>query len=135
MYDTHRVSVKIAAYSSDANAVLIMLYGEDPDHPKAYGLPGGHIDGNEQPDEALERELQEELGITIDVFEHRDFFRKNHDGDLVLAYSAVVDGSIVMQPPHPEVERAVWMSRAEVEQLDALFAYKDFILRNWPRKS
>ena len=36
--------------------------------PGAVALPGGHLEAGEQPDEALCREVQEELGIVpIDI--------------------------------------------------------------------
>ena len=36
--------------------------------PGAVTLPGGHLEAGEQPDEALRREVQEELGIVpVDV--------------------------------------------------------------------
>ncbi len=36
--------------------------------PGAVALPGGHLEAGEQPDHALRREVQEELGIVpIDV--------------------------------------------------------------------
>ncbi len=45
------------------NSVLLI------EHRK-YGrwmLPGGHIDENERPDEALSREIFEELGISVEI--------------------------------------------------------------------
>ena len=63
MYDRHEVSVKVALYSNDSKRVLLMYYP----HDDGFGLPGGHIDAGETPDVALERELREELGITIDA--------------------------------------------------------------------
>ena len=63
MYDRHQVSVKVALYSENGKYTLLMYYPRDD----GFGLPGGHIDAGEMPDMALERELREELGITIDA--------------------------------------------------------------------
>lgn len=133
MYDAHLVSVKIAIYARDTDAVLVMAYGNNPLQPKAYGLPGGHIDGDEEPDEALERELEEELALTLDKYEHRDFFRKNTARDIVLAYRAIVSSDVAINPPHPEVEHGVWMTRSEIETIKGISpVYKTFIINNWP---
>ena len=78
MYDRHEVSVKVALYSSDGKCVLLMYYP----HDDGFGLPGGHIDAGETPDVALERELREELGITIDATP-ADFYMRYPRGSAV----------------------------------------------------
>jgi 8-oxo-dGTP pyrophosphatase MutT (NUDIX family) len=40
---------------------------ERPWDPDVWDLPGGHLEPDEAPGDALVRELQEELGIIIDV--------------------------------------------------------------------
>lgn len=55
-------SVRIVLFDK-ANPTQFVALSEtdDPDNLK---LPGGKFEGNESPDEAAQRELQEELGIT-----------------------------------------------------------------------
>ena len=85
MYDRHEVSVKVALYSSDGKRTLLMRHWGDA----GFGLPGGHIDAGEMPDEALERELREELGITIDATPADFYVRDPYD---------TIKSSLAIQP-------------------------------------
>ena len=47
----------------------VLMCHRHPDrrwYPGIWDLPGGHIEEGEQPNEALVRELEEELGIIVD---------------------------------------------------------------------
>lgn len=57
----YRVAVKALIRNTDGN---ILLVKEKSDK---WDLPGGGIDHGESPDDAIRRELQEELGITDGV--------------------------------------------------------------------
>jgi 8-oxo-dGTP diphosphatase len=59
--------VAAVIYNSDADAILI---SKRPDHVHQGGLwefPGGKVDPGEQANQALERELYEELAISVTV--------------------------------------------------------------------
>ncbi|MEM7337235.1 MAG: NUDIX domain-containing protein [Actinomycetota bacterium] len=48
----------------------VLLCHRHPDrqwYPDVWDLPGGHIDDGEAPSDALRRELQEELGVSVDL--------------------------------------------------------------------
>ena len=84
--------------------------------PGAVALPGGHIEGRENPEEALCREIQEEVGIVpieiayVCTLLHRaQEFRKLH-------YFAVTrwEGEIVPR----EAEAVVWIPLNALEALD-----------------
>ena len=84
--------------------------------PGAVALPGGHLEAGEKPDEALRREVQEELGIVpIDVVYvctllHRSQeFRKLH-------YFAVTRWQGEMQPH--EAEAVLWIPLNALSPLD-----------------
>ena len=84
--------------------------------PGAIALPGGHIEAHESPEEALYREMQEEVGIVpleiayVCTLLHRSQeFRKLH-------YFAVTrwEGAIFPQ----EAEAVVWIPLTALETLD-----------------
>ncbi len=84
--------------------------------PGAVAFPGGHIESRESPEEALYREVQEEVGIVpieityVCTLLHRSQeFRKLH-------YFAVTrwEGEIIPQ----EAESVVWIPLNALETLD-----------------
>ena len=121
------ISAKVALYQWDGQRVLVMKY------PKAYGLPGGHLEKNEVPDEAILRELREELGLTIDVPRQTGFFRRNgHRGSIILGYTATLPKDAVIAPTHYEKEHGEWVSREDIRTLHMSEGYRKLILDNWP---
>ena len=132
-YVKHEVSTKIAIYSYDYEKVLVMVY---PPREGIHGLPGGHLEDNELPDQALVRELNEELGISLETFEKKSFFlRSGHEGSVILAYTAIASADIALNPPDPDFEHAVWMTNDEVQAIRHLsIEYKKFVTENWPNK-
>lgn len=134
-YVEHTVSVKVALYSPDGQKVLVMKYPHHQDGPY-YGLPGGHLEANEMPDQALIRELDEELSIAITEFKKKSFFlRSGNKGSVILAYSAVAPEGLVLKPSRPEKEYAIWMTAAELSGIENISGeYVTFVTENWPHK-
>ncbi len=130
MHYRHEVSAKVAIFSDDGQKVLLMRY------PKIgqTGLPGGHVEKNEQPDMALRRELLEELDLHLGEIHRTGFFLREHSkGAVILAYTAILPEDTLIQPVVPEKEYSEWVSRSEMEGIVTMSQeYKDFIDNNWP---
>jgi 8-oxo-dGTP pyrophosphatase MutT (NUDIX family) len=84
--------------------------------PGAVALPGGHVEGDEDPEAALRRELREELGIVArqpayvcSLLHRAEELRKIH-------YFAVErwDGAIL----NLEAEALLWVALDEPQRLD-----------------
>ena len=106
----HPVSTKIALLNEAGDKALMTVL------PFGYGLPGGHVEGMEQPDAALERELFEELGIKRGDYTnvtHKDFIRG--DQRILLMYVGRMreDTPLTLDPK--EVSGVVWVSRKDIE--------------------
>ena len=130
-YPKLEVSTKLALYSHDLQSVLIMRYpirGQN-------GLPGGHVELREDPDEAIKRELVEELALVVDDMQRTDFFlREGGSGPIILAYTAIAPEGIEINPTNPRFEYADWVEKDEVKEIVMSSEYQRFVLDNWPNQ-
>lgn len=125
--DLLRVSCKCALFTHDGSKVLLADYGRE-----GFGLPGGHVDTGEQPDDAIKRELFEELGLKGVALRRADFFL-HPNGKIVLGYVAQIDESTVFTVQQEEINGAEWAEIVSIESGTVKVpSYKDFILSNRP---
>lgn len=125
--DLHHVSAKIAIYSPDYTKVLLTEY-----LPGEYGLPGGHLDTGESPEQAILRELVEELSITLTPTDltPRDFWR-HPNGKIILGYTATLpeDTPIAIDPV--EIRSVRWAGIKDIRSSKVTAGtYDSFILFN-----
>jgi len=78
-----------AAVVFDGDKVLITRRPDDSRHAGLWEFPGGKIDPGESPEEALCREISEELNAEVRVVEIFDvvFYRYDWGPVLILAYT------------------------------------------------
>lgn len=135
-YDLREVSAKAAIYNLEGTKILMMVYGGGT----AHGLPGGHVDKDETPDEAIARELSEELGLRDVELTPATFFVRGpggaapHDDKIILGYVARIDEQTPLVFASSEFqEYGVWLDKSSIEKLENLPAgYLSFALENWP---
>lgn len=71
--------VAAAALVNDKNEVLIAQRPEGKRLAGKWEFPGGKLEAGESPEEALVRELHEELGITVEPKHCEPFWFLSHD--------------------------------------------------------
>lgn len=125
----HRVSAKAAIFTPDRRYVLVM-HMVPGTTPAIYGLPGGHVDEGELPDETIIREIREELGVEVSGLEHVDFFVHNN-GKIVLAYSGTLSHDTKFEPSNPAKEVGEWLTQSEFEAITIEPGYKKLVLEHW----
>jgi NADH pyrophosphatase NudC (nudix superfamily) len=87
--------------------------------PRAYCFPGGAIEPGESEEEALVRELREELGVAIRPVRH--LWRSTTPWNVRLSWwLAELDPQAEPQPNPAEVESVHWYTSAEMRQLPEL---------------
>ena len=131
------VSTKAAIYNNDFSRVLTIYTNMSMNGEYRYGLPGGHIEDDESPDQTMARELHEECGIVVNNLRHADFFIHCTGKKLILAYVGSTDiDDIKSQQNEPE-GIPKWLTRSEFEAIRTPMDenYRKLVLENWPKKN
>jgi 8-oxo-dGTP diphosphatase len=104
----------VAAVISRSDRILLCQRHDEDHLPLHWEFPGGKIEAGEEPEQALAREIQEELGVTGRVFELLDSVRHDYPEKSVRIrfYRASLDGE-----PLPRVHRDLaWFGREQLAQ-------------------
>ena len=111
------VHVVGAVIENEKNEILCALRGPGMTLPNYWEFPGGKIEEGESKEEALKREIQEELGCTIKVFDAVEDTTYEYDKFIVRLetfMSKVISGTPVISE-HAEIK---WVSREELPSLN-----------------
>jgi 8-oxo-dGTP diphosphatase len=109
----------VGAILRKCDRVLLCLRNRQRKHyPGVWDVPGGHVAAHESLQEALVRELQEELGIRANVPPWRPWITAEFEGvELSLFVVDEWEGEICNRAPD-EHEAVRWVSPEELPQLE-----------------
>ena len=131
MRPTFRVSCKAALFNPSRTKVLIVEYDRDYSD-KEYGLPGGHMEKGESPDETITREIKEETGLNLisEELQRRDFWLHG-DGKVILGYVGEVSDTAPLAPGQNEIKNIVWVDANDIKSKKyELRDFADFVVSN-----
>lgn len=107
-----------AAVIRDGNRIFATArgYGE---HKGKWEFPGGKLEAGESPEEALVREIREELTAQIAVGERIDTVEHEYPNfhlSMDCFWAEVTDGELILK----EAEAARWLTGEELDSVDWL---------------
>ena len=110
------VKVVGAIIENAQNEVLCALRSHEMSLPNLWEFPGGKVEADENLQEALEREIQEELGCTIDA--GSVFNRNVHEYETFIIELICVRASLKSGKPKPS-EHAIllWLPKEHLTSL------------------
>lgn len=139
--------VAVVAFVTFGDKLLLICRAVDPGRGM-WALPGGFMDAGEMPEDALRRELDEEVGLSIRIVRLLDIFpmdgtSKDEDETepadrpsrgIVLAYAAepASDDLITLQSMD-DVSAAGWFGADELPD-DMAFASTEQLVAEWKTK-
>ncbi len=125
--------VAVIALVQHREKVLLIQRAVDPGKGE-WSLPGGYMDAGEMPREALQRELQEEVGLRTKIGELIEIFPMvNDEGDrigIVLAFEGEPAGSPDIPYVADDADDAGWFSANDIPE-NLAFESTETLLKNW----
>ncbi len=119
----------VAAVIARNSKLLVCQRRRDDSFPLQWEFPGGKVEPGESHEQALARELREELGVSSTI--GKELFRTSHrykesKTELVLFfYEAIVEESAALQ--NLVFEQFEWAHRSELPHYDFLQADREFV--------
>ena len=112
----------VAAIIIDNNKIFATQRGYG-DFKDGWEFPGGKIEKGETPEEALIREIKEELDTTINVNKKIDTVEYDYPNFHLSMDCFILEGDLVLK----EHEASKWLSKDELYSVDWLPADKEII--------
>lgn len=112
----YKLSVHMWLMNSKNELLIQKRVATKNTHPNKWAFTGGAVDAGESSYEGAKREIQEELGLTINDLDLLISFRREHD--FVDVWVAKIDVAIEdLKLLEEEVSEAKWASLEEIEKL------------------
>lgn len=124
-------------YIFDASGrVLLTQRGPKARHEQyKWEGPGGAVEPGESDEDAIRREVREELGVTVSLDKRIAEYEEVIDANDDIWEAVIFAGSITELPVIQEPEKCVgygWFTREEIGRLSlANYSVKDFELMGW----
>jgi 8-oxo-dGTP diphosphatase len=118
----------VVAVIADDKRLLVIRRSQSVVAPGAYCFPGGAVEGEETEEQALVREIQEELGTCVRPL--RPIWRSVTPWNVRLTWwSAEAAAGCTWMPNPAEVESIHWLTPAEIGLLPSLLQSNHEFLR------
>ncbi|MCF7942251.1 MAG: NUDIX domain-containing protein [Spirochaetia bacterium] len=114
-----RIVVHICIFNTEGTMLIQQRQLSKKSYPNAWDLSvGGCVRAGESSDQAAQREVMEELGISLDLEEHRPHvtihFEQGFDDYYVIHQDVDVNA---LELQREEVQQAAWATQAEIHSM------------------
>ncbi|MFF2875053.1 8-oxo-dGTP diphosphatase MutT [Gottfriedia sp. NPDC057991] len=112
-----QIKVVGAVIRNNQNQILCALRSPEMSMPNSWEFPGGKIEKNEKPEEALVREIQEELGCEISIADLVEDVIHEYPNIIVnlITYEAKIISGAPVANEHAKIE---WKEISNLKELE-----------------
>ncbi len=110
----------VAAILVRQGKILACQRRRDQTHPGKWEFPGGKVELGERPEDALERELSEELGIEAVIGPRVAAYEYAYPGRDPISLLFFRVDEFVGEPDYSQFQEARWVEPGELGDLDFL---------------
>lgn len=115
-----RISPAVIVAVTDGDRILLSKYANR--EYKRYALIAGFVEAGETAEEAVQREVMEEVGLRVKNIRYYKSQPWGIDANLLLGYFAQLDGSDTIHLDRSELAVAEWADRAALADMDDGFS-------------
>ncbi len=111
-----RINPVVAVAVTDGERILLTRYAGR--HYRQRSIVAGFCEIGETPEQACAREVFEETGLQVKDIVYRKSQPWGVDGNIMMGFSAVLDGSEEVTIDDNELSSAEWVERSEITETD-----------------
>lgn len=115
----------------DGYCLICQRHRDSRRFPLKWEFPGGKVEAEENPDEAIERELAEELGILVEDVEKIDAYSFNYPGEDAFYLHFYKIRSFQNTPQNRQFEAMSWVLWENILSYDMLKGDLPFVKREY----
>lgn len=125
----------------EENKVLLTLQSDESDQPGKWGLPAGHVEKDETPQEAALRETKEEIGvdtILTGLVQAVILRRPKREDALVIIFKGKIKDGQSPKVDGKEVTDFSWVDKKDIEndKFDWRHPFfKKFVLKSFEKQT
>src|SRR5580765_4176549 len=117
----------VAAIIERAGAILVGQRTAQQSHPLKWEFPGGKVEPGESPEQALSRELEEELGITAAAGEEMTRYHFQYPGKSPIELIFVRVRTFEGEPANRIFQELRWQPKNQLSALDFVEGDRPFL--------
>ncbi|MDX1994344.1 MAG: NUDIX domain-containing protein [bacterium] len=120
--------VAVVAFVLREGCVLLIQRSSDVSGAGKWALPGGYVEADEDPREAIQREMLEETGLHVEIGPVLDvFYGSTEGGTITIAYTAHVRDGVLT--PGDDAAAVGWFAPDALPEL--VFLSTETLVARW----